>query len=321
MQLRRTLLALTAGTALVGGLAALSSVPAGAAAEAASAARATPAGTSALPGGSKLALVARSGKVITPSAAAKLAGASAAGHNGYAPKPVAHKRDGVRRAMAPESVIGTDSRTRVTATTTYPNSAIVLINRNGGLWCTGWMVGKDTLLSAGHCVTNGAGTWYSGLTFRPGSNGGNAPFGTCTARGIYAFSAWASGADSNYDTSIVKLNCTVGYSTGWFGTWWQSASPNGLFTRVQGYPGDKPSTQWQSFDSVRASSADRLYYQNDTVGGESGSPVWQYRSGQSFCNGACGMGVHTNGSNGTNNSGVRFTQGKLNAIYAIVNAA
>jgi glutamyl endopeptidase len=239
------------------------------------------------------------------------------GHNGQAPlKPIARPATGMR----PNSVIGTDSRTQVTATTTFPNSAIVLINRNGGLWCTGWMVGKDTLLSAGHCVTDGAGTWYSGLTFVPGSNGGNAPFGTCGARGIYAFSAWASGADSNYDTSIVKLNCTVGYSTGWFGTWWQSASLDGTFTRVQGYPGDKPSTQWQSFDYVRSSTADRLYYQNDTVGGESGSPVWQYRSGP-YCSGACGMGVHTNGSNGSNNSGMRFTQGKLNAIYGIVNAA
>jgi glutamyl endopeptidase len=181
------------------------------------------------------------------------------------------------------------------------------------------MISKDTLLSAGHCVTDGHGTWYSGLTFRPGSNGGTAPFGTYSARGIWTFTSWANGADSNYDTSIIKLTSTVGYSTGWFGTWWQSASPNGLFTEVQGYPGDKPSTQWISYDYVRASSADRLYYQNDTVGGESGSPIYQYRSNQSYCNGYCGMGVHTNGSDGTNNSGTRFTEGKLNAIYAIVN--
>ncbi len=305
MQVRKIIVLATAGVSLAGLVA--TAAPANAAKPAAPVKLA------------KSSLVTHSGAVVTPAAAARLAGAAAdvPGHDGQAPlKPLTRPV----RGMQPNSVIGSDSRTRVTATTTYPNSAIVLINRNGGLWCTGWMVGKDTLLSAGHCVTDGAGTWYSGLTFVPGSNGGNAPFGTCGARNIYAFHGWASGADSNYDTSIVKLNCSVGNSTGWFGTWWQSASLNGTFTRVQGYPGDKPSTQWQSYDYVRASSADRLYYQNDTVGGESGSPVWQYRSGP-YCSGVCGMGVHTNGSDGTNNSGTRFTQAKLNAIYGIVNAA
>ncbi|HEU5266698.1 MAG TPA: trypsin-like serine protease [Jatrophihabitans sp.] len=311
MQVRKILITAAAGASLAGLVATAAPGVAGASG---TSAKAAPAAALA-----KTTLVTSSGKTVTPAAAAKLAGASAnvRGHNGYVPTKGLAKPTG---GMRPNSIIGSDSRTQVTATTTFPNSAVVLINRSGiGLWCTGWMVGKDTLLSAGHCVTDGAGTWYSGLSFVPGSNGGNAPFGTCYPRAIYAFTAWASGADSNYDTSIVKLNCTVGYSTGWFGTWWQSASPDGLFTRVQGYPGDKPSTQWQSFDYVRASSADRLYYQNDTIGGESGSPVWQYRSGP-YCSGACGMGVHTNGSNGTNNSGVRFTQGKLNAIYGIVNA-
>jgi glutamyl endopeptidase len=305
MQLRTILATATAGVALAG----LAVTAAPGVAGASQHPTAAPAKTT---------LVTSTGKTVTPAAAAKLAGSAAGvrGHDAHPPtKPLT-----TPTGMQPKSVIGTDSRTQVTATTTFPNSAIVLINRSGiGLWCTGWMVGKDTLLSAGHCVTNGAGTWYSGLSFVPGSNGGNAPFGTCYPRAIYAFSAWAGGADSNYDTSIIKLNCTVGYSTGWFGTWWQSAAPDGLFTRVQGYPGDKPSTQWQSYDYVRSSSAERLYYQNDTIGGESGSPVWQYRSGP-YCSGACGMGVHTNGSDGTNNSGVRFTQAKLNAIYGIVNA-
>ncbi|MCW2598029.1 MAG: glutamyl endopeptidase [Pseudonocardiales bacterium] len=307
MQLKKIIIAATAGTALL-------------AAAAASVAAAGPAGAAAPKAAavSNNALVSSAGKVITPAAAAKLAGAdaSARGHSSHAPTRVSHLTSAGAR---PNSVIGPDSRSLVTATTTFPNSAIVLIKQNGNLWCTGWMISKDTLLSAGHCVTNGSGTWYSGLTFSPGSNGGNAPFGTCTSRGTYAFNAWINGGNSNYDTSIIKLNCTVGYSTGWFGTWWQSASPNYLSTRVQGYPGDKPSTQWVSYDYVRNSTADRLLYQNDTVGGESGSPVFQYRSGQSFCNGYCGMGVHTNGSDGTNNSGVRFTQSKLTSIYAIVN--
>jgi glutamyl endopeptidase len=301
MMRTKIVIAATAGLALAGAVAATTSAAAGAA-------------TASAP--PRSALVTAAGQVITPQAAASMSRiAGAQGRSAH--QPTAPVRQ--TTVVQPHSVIGTDSRFQVTATTSFPNSAVVLIRKSGSLWCTGFMVGKDTLVSAGHCVTDGHGTWYSGLTFTPGSNGGTAPFGSCSSRGTYAFSAWASGADPNYDASIVKLNCTVGNSTGWFGTWWQSASPNGLFTRVQGYPGDKPSTQWESYDYVRSSSTDRLYYQNDTVGGESGSPIYQFRSSQPFCNGACVMGVHTNGSDGTNNSGTRFTEGKLNAIYAIVN--
>ena len=77
----------------------------------------------------KTTLVTSSGTTVTPAAAAKLAGAAAdvRGHDGHAPP----SRSPRRPACGPNSVIGTDSRTQVTATTTFPNSAIVLINRYG----------------------------------------------------------------------------------------------------------------------------------------------------------------------------------------------
>jgi glutamyl endopeptidase len=107
--------------------------------------------------------------------------------------------------------------------------------------------------------------------------------------------------------------------------WWQSASLTYLSTIIQGYPGDKPSTQWRSTDFVRASATENIYYQNDTVGGMSGSPVWQNRgSGASYCVGQCGMAIHTNGLYGggltaSNNSGTRITQAKFNTFISIVN--
>ncbi len=225
------------------------------------------------------------------------------------------------------SIIGTDDRFRVTATTTYPYRANILIERsNGALHCTGFFVSKDTLLTAGHCVHSGGatGTWYSGLRFKPASDGGTAPYGTCASRGTWAFSSWVSSADSNYDIGIVKLNCTAGSSTGWYGTWWQSASLDGTFTRVSGYPGDKPKTQWMSYGTVANTQADRIFYANDTVGGMSGSPVWQFRGSTApYCaNGPCVMAVHTNGLgslSSTHNSGTRLTQSKLNSIVAIIN--
>lgn len=83
-----------------------------------------------------------------------------------------------------ESIIGTDERVRVKNTLAFPGSATVLIRQFGRLHCTGWMVSKDTLMTAGHCVRDGGsdGEWTAGLTFVPGSNGGDAPFGVCRSR-------------------------------------------------------------------------------------------------------------------------------------------
>ena len=266
------------------------------------------------------ALVSKAGQVVMPAQASReVAAREARGRSGF-----------VGRAPSPgstESIIGTDSRVRVTPTTSYPARAIGLINRNGVLHCTGWLVSRDTILTAGHCVHTGgsSGTWYSGLTFRAGSDGNTAPYGTCSPRGTWALNGWVNSRDTRYDAGIIKLNCTVGNTVGWFGMWWQSASLNGLTTIVQGYPGDKPSTQWQSTDFVRATETEKIYYQNDTVGGQSGSPVYQNRpSGSSFCVGVCAMAIHTNGVGGTgfsasNNSGNRITQAKYNTYVSIIN--
>jgi glutamyl endopeptidase len=266
------------------------------------------------------ALVSKTGRVITPTEAAQqVTGAEARGRSGFVGRaPSAGER---------ESIIGTDDRVQVTPTTSYPARAIGLINRNGVLHCTGWLISRDTILTAGHCVHTGGsgGTWYSGLTFRAGSDGNTAPFGTCSPRGTWALNGWVNNGDTRYDAGIIKLNCTVGSTVGWFGMWWQSAGLNGLRTVVQGYPGDKPSTQWQSTDSVRVSETEKIYYQNDTIGGQSGSPVYQSRtSGSSFCSGMCAMAIHTNGVGGsgsstTNNSGNRITQAKYNTYVSIIN--
>ena len=272
---------------------------------------------------SKDAAVSSTGKVMTTAQAATMvAVAQVHGRSSYAGKSATTTSSGVR----PNSVIGADGRSLVNPTTGYPARATVLITRPGySPWCTGWMISKDTLLTAGHCVYSGGagGTWYGGLQFKPGSNGGTAPYGTCSARGTWALNGWVNSADWNYDTGIIKLNCTVGNTVGWYGMYWQTASLNGVGTTVQGYPGDKPSTQWISYDYVRASETEKIYYQNDTIGGESGSPVWTYRS-SGACTGYCGLAVHAYGVGGsgyaaTNNSGTRITQAKYNSYVSIIN--
>lgn len=299
----------------------LASAPAGASAPA----------TSTVAGGARVSpdsLVSSTGRVITPQQAAASVAATQGLVKGSRPSHGKVKDASRAKDLSPMSIIGTDSRFRVTPTTSYPASATVLIERNGSLWCTGWMISKDTLLTAGHCVHSGGsgGTWYTGLTFKPGSDGGSAPYGTYASRGTWSLNGWVNSGNWNYDAAIVKLSGAVGNTVGWYGMWWQSASLNGLFTRVSGYPGDKPKTQWMSYDDVRATETEKVYYQNDTVGGMSGSPVWQYRAaGSAYCGGGpCAMAIHAYGVGGsgyaaTNNSGTRITQAKFTTFMSIVN--
>ena len=229
----------------------------------------------------------------------------------------------VAAPLGQESVIGQDTRVRVNPTTTYPARATVLITFSAGR-CTGWLINVNTVVTAGHCVhPGGGGAFYptgSYLVF-PGRNGTSSPYGSCTARWLASVTAWTVNGDDRYDYGAIKLNCSIGNTTGWYGYFWTSAALTGLPTIINGYPGDKPLTQWRSTDLVRVTQAQRVFYQNDTIGGQSGAPVYYNRSG---C-GTCAMAVHAYGTYGsppfsTNNHGTRITQGVFDNLTAWKNA-
>jgi glutamyl endopeptidase len=221
-----------------------------------------------------------------------------------------------------KSIIGPDNRSQVTATTTYPWRAIVLITFDGGR-CTGWLMGPDAVATAGHCVHSGgsSGSWMTNVRVYPGRNGSSSPYGSCTAKRLYSVLGWTSSKNEEYDYGTVKLNCTIGSTTGYFGFWWQSASLTGLSQTLSGYPGDKPLTQWKSTGSVALSLGQQIYYLDDSVSGQSGAPVFQNRSG---C-GQCSMAIHAHGlhdlyPHGSYNHGVRITQPVFNNLVSWRNA-
>lgn len=217
--------------------------------------------------------------------------------------------------VSPESVIGTDNRYQITSTTTYPYRAIALVTSNIGQ-CTGWLIGVDTVVTAGHCVHNGA--WATNVRVYPGRNGTSSPYGSCGAVRLYSVTGWTQSRNRDYDYGAIKLNCTIGNTTGWFGFRWQSSSMNGQPTYLAGYPGDKTyGTLWRHDDQVRMSQTYRLYYSNDTYGGQSGSPVWNGLSGCS----PCGIAIHAYGVDATGyNGGTRITQTVYNNLNTWKNA-
>lgn len=75
---------------------------------------------------------------------------------------------------------------------------------------------------------------------------------------------------------------------------------HGQYFYVEGYPGDKAyGTMWWDGDSITSQTARRAWYTIDTFGGQSGSPLYRYRSaGEGLCAGWCVTGIHTTGDTG-----------------------
>lgn len=213
---------------------------------------------------------------------------------------------------APESVIGSDRRFRLYAKESgYPYRAIGLLtfNQAGGSYsCTGWLVGKDTVATAGHCVhQGGGGVWSTNMVFYPARNSSSSPYGSCTAKRLYSVSGWTTSGNSEFDYGAVKLNCTIGNTTGWLGRVHTTSSQVGLSVLIAGYPGDKTAgTQWGGGGDIYVSEPRKTRYMIDTAGGQSGAPVLEADRGGS-CAGACGVAIHAYGASGGYNSATRIT--------------
>ena len=228
------------------------------------------------------------------------------------------------------SVIGTDGRTRVTDTTTYPDRAIGQIELTfDGLSqyiCTGWLIDSNTILSAGHCAYEPSVTGdaiIASAQFYPGRNGGLNPYGGCNVTGVYSPDGWRFDGKPSADWSLMQLDCTIGDTVGWFG-YGYVAGADGLTdvkVRIEGYPGDKAlGTEWKMSGKIATSSKTMAYYKIDTYGGQSGSPV--FGPNMDLCGGPCGLAIHTYGvglpgAGATRNAGTRINKGRFLLIADI----
>lgn len=243
-----------------------------------------------------------------------------AGHKGSAPSPesnaaddlvVVGKSDSRLRPsltrVGTETVLGVDERVRISDTDKLPWRMIAALSLKpkppftSSFVGTGWLIGPKTLLTAGHCVFSESdfGGWIGAIDVSPGRNDTKFPYGTVTARRFSATKVWQNGPDPDYDIGCIHLDQPLGDEVGYF----KIASLTdedleGALLNISGYPADRGGGEQQFFHANRVlrTSARRVFYDIDTYGGQSGSPVWYQASPTAE---PVAIAIHAYGAGGT----------------------
>jgi V8-like Glu-specific endopeptidase len=216
-----------------------------------------------------------------------------------------------------EVIIGQDNRVRINPTTSYPWRAICglkITAKNGSKWIgTGWLVSPRTVITAGHCVfMHDQGGWAKSIEVIPALNDGSRPYNSGSSSVLRSVTGWtqSKNRENDYGAIILPANFRPGASTGTFGfSVKDDAYLKSSVLNLSGYPGDKGGNQqWFMALKPKSVSSRIITYDIDTMGGQSGAPVW-IKVGET----RSAVGIHTNGHT-SGNSATRIVTAVFNNL-------
>lgn len=210
---------------------------------------------------------------------------------------------GVAPAMPmPETVIGDDDRTKVPDASADPWRRICQLKMEGprgAFFGTGWFAGARTVITAGHCVHYKPffRGWAEKITVTPGRNGDEMPMGQAVSTRFSTLDTWLARRDKDFDIGCIHLDEPLGDVAGILP--FASLPDDDLaqrFVNIAGYPTDldRATVQYHHGSSIGALTTQRLFYEADTVSGQSGAPVFILENGAPVV-----IGIHAYGTPGT----------------------
>lgn len=222
----------------------------------------------------------------------------------------------VARTGLGQSILGpVDRRTEINDTTPYPWRLICsleITDQNGEEYLgTGWIAGPRLIMTAGHCVYERRSMkgWAKTIKIYPGRTEDTPHDKAIIATEFKAPHGWIDNEDENEDYGAIILEEDISLSLGYFSV--ASLGEDGLvesFVNISGYPGSRAGeVQLHHANRILDVSSTKIYYDIDTEGGQSGSPIWIYKDNEQL---PIVIGIHSNGAGKATlgNSGVRITQ-------------
>jgi V8-like Glu-specific endopeptidase len=225
--------------------------------------------------------------------------------------PVASRLARLENTVQPELVYGRDDREQIENALLYPFSGICHLR----MWLTGafatgtgWVIGKRTIITAGHCVyvhpdadePDLQEEWVLQVEVIPARNGeseGHYPFGSFTVQSgsLRSTNGWVNHKQEEGDYGAIILNDDLPEDIGIFGFGLHSDEElANLWANIVGYPGEQPGTLWGASGRLEEPTETQLRYKIDTTAGQSGSAVFYIRPSEKD---AIAAGIHNYGGN------------------------
>lgn len=176
---------------------------------------------------------------------------------------------------------------------------------------TGWIAGPKLIMTAGHCLfeKNCMKGWATAIKVYPGRSNSSDEDVYFSSTDFKAPHQWVSKYDENFDYGAIILDEDIGSIYGHFSSsTYADADLMSHMVNISGYPATKlGETQLHHENRINSVSATKIYYDVDTEGGQSGSPIWLYEGND---NNPIVIGIHSYGAGNvtTGNSGVRITE-------------
>jgi len=197
----------------------------------------------------------------------------------------------------------------------YPARTVgkLFFTLNGGSFvCSASTYGQNTVVTAGHCMSDGTATFATSMQFCPAylGTGTNPAYGCWSWTGGTTSFQWHNNGDPDYDYARLNFGnggvcgCPVGNAVGWLGVGWNwgTSQPD----MSLGYPQAAPfagnrliqtaSTDWYTHDFEGGGQISKVMG-NDMTGGSSGGPWvlgWNHANAEI---------ADTDGSNNTDPAG------------------
>lgn len=211
-----------------------------------------------------------------------------------------------------ETVHGPDDRVQIANTAVYPwrvHASLLVTAADNSMWIgTGWFISPRALMTAGHVVyIKGSGVpgrdgWVKSISVMPGRNGATLPYGAVTSTIFRSVTGWTQDGDESYDYGAIIIPTALGDTVGVLGFGvFSDADLRASVGNIAGYPGDKPQgTLWYDHQKIASVTGRKVFYDIDTVGGQSGSAVYRVLDQKRYA-----IAIHAYGG-ATTNSGTRI---------------